>query len=370
MRILVITPYPVAHGPIPKIGLCLIRGLRDVGADVSVSYYGRHREPERLATKLAERPRDLVRIVRQASRVRPDVTVLMTPHRWRTLIRDVPLLACLKRHTKTLVVHYHGSSPELLAPGGPAAFQMATRAALRLADGVLLLSSEELAGFSRFSTNTSYRIVANPFVPGPSSGDDDDVLRRVKAKRASGQFVVLFVGRIIRSKGIFDLLVACAALQDTLSVHLVVAGEGKCAGDLAAAVRELKLTEAVTICGYRTGFELTELYRAADVFCLPTYWGEGFPTVIAEAMGAGLPIITTQIRGAADYLVAEQNALFVAPKDPMATAAAIRRLHADSALCRRMGEANAREVARFAPEAVARQYLDALASIAAQREAN
>ena len=367
MRILVITPDPATHGPIPKHAPYLISGLRDLGADVRVAYWGRHFDGEALAAKLAERPRDLVRVARQARQMRPDVIVLKTSHEWRTLIRDLPLLACLRRYAKTLVVQYHGSQPEALAPDGPAAFRMATRAVLRIVDGVLLLCTEELSGFSQFSQDALYHIVANPFVTKPSVGDDDAILRQVKAKRASGKFVVLFVGRIIRSKGIFDLLVAVAALQSTVGVHLVVAGEGKRLADLAATVRDLDLAEAVTICGYRYGFELGELYRAADAFCLPTYWGEGFPTVIAEAMSARLPVVTTQIRGAADYLLAEQNALFVAPKDPLAIAAAVLRLQGDPALCRRMGDANEQEVSRFAPEKVARQYLDALTSIAVCR---
>lgn len=368
MRILVITPDPATHGPIPKHAPYLIRGLRGLGADVRVAYWGRHSDGEPLATKLAERPRDLVRLAREATQARPDVIVLKTSHEWRTLIRDLPLLLCLRRCARTLVVQYHGSQPEALGPRGPAAFKLATRAVIRLADGILLLCTDELDRFSRFSTDASYHIVSNPFVPGITTGDEDDVLRRIKAKRASGDFVILFVGRVIRSKGIFDLLVAVAALQNALGIHLVVAGEGKRMADLAREVHDLGLPEAVTLCGHRTGFELTELYRAADAFCLPTYWGEGFPTVIAEAMGAGLPVITTQIKGAADYLVAEQNALFVAAKDPIAIASAIVRLQTDPALCRRMGDANARAVARFAPEAVARQYLDALQAVAAHRQ--
>ena len=62
-----------------------------------------------------------------------------------------------------------------------------------------------------------------------------------------------------------------------------------------------------------SGDDLDSAYRSADVFVLPSYRG-GFPLVVMEAMGYGLPIVTTPIRGCADHLARAVHALYRATK--------------------------------------------------------
>jgi glycosyltransferase involved in cell wall biosynthesis len=139
-----------------------------------------------------------------------------------------------------------------------------------------------------------------------------------------------------------------------------VVGDGpheSLARDHAAA---LGLGARVTFTGYLEGAELAAAYRAATVFALPTTWPEGFPTVITEAMGAGLPIVTTRRRGMADHLGDGVNALFVPAGDARALATAVERLLADPGLRARMARANREKVREFLPDVVGPRYLDAL----------
>ena len=62
------------------------------------------------------------------------------------------------------------------------------------------------------------------------------------------------------------------------------------------------LEQKVSLLGYADSDLLSDLYRNSSIFVLPTYFAEGFPTVLAEAMSFGLPITTTPIRGALDHL--------------------------------------------------------------------
>jgi glycosyltransferase involved in cell wall biosynthesis len=95
---------------------------------------------------------------------------------------------------------------------------------------------------------------------------------------------------------------------------------------------------------------------------LPTY-AEGFPTVITEAMSAGLPIITTGIRGAADRLEDGTNALFVRPRDSVGLFKAMERLLQDGALRSMMSEANIERVRVFSPDVVGQEYVSTLLAI-------
>jgi len=82
-------------------------------------------------------------------------------------------------------------------------------------------------------------------------------------------------------------------------------------------------------------------------------------------MDAGLPIVTTRIRGAVDHLVERENALFVDPGDVRGLAASITTLLGDADLRARMGAANQRRVRIFAPDVVAAEYLQVLQTVVA-----
>jgi D-inositol-3-phosphate glycosyltransferase len=95
------------------------------------------------------------------------------------------------------------------------------------------------------------------------------------------EFVVLFVGRFVPKKG-FDILYNA---RDP-SYHLVFVSGG-------TIPKYIKPDNSVTIIGSLPQEELAMLYKASDVFILPSY-GEGFPLSIQEAMATELPIITSK----------------------------------------------------------------------------
>ena len=120
-----------------------------------------------------------------------------------------------------------------------------------------------------------------------------------------------------RAKGLYELMDAVHLLRSRhpdLPWHLVIAGEGPDSAPLRALSHELGLDGRVEFPGYVEGDRLDALYRSSSAFVLPSY-SEGFPTVITEAMAAGLPVVATGIRGIVDYLEDGVNALFVEPRD-------------------------------------------------------
>jgi len=171
----------------------------------------------------------------------------------------------------------------------------------------------------------------------------------------------------MRQKGILDILHALAAIRDATQARLVAVGDGPLAPDVRDMVRALGLQDRVLLPGYLEGEVLTAAYAAATVFVLPTWWFEGFPTVLAEAMHAGLPIVTTAMRGMADHLEEEANALSVPPRDPAALAGALLRLLADPCLRTMMGQANREAVKTFAPDRIGSEYLAVFQAVLSSR---
>jgi glycosyltransferase involved in cell wall biosynthesis len=350
--------HPGIRGPIPKHTPLLAEALASLGCEVVIEPWGRHHDQESLIDKVAARSLDIARVRRRLRSERFDVMVVQTSHDGRSLVRDVPLLAATRALVPKIVLQFHGSRSDLLVAPGKRAFKAATAALFRLSDGVLVLSSEEASEAQQFWPRGCFRVVVNPFIPW---GEVDPVLSKSSPER-DGSPSLLFVGRLIAEKGIFELLAAFAQLIERRPCRLVMVGDGAAAAELARRVSELGLDASVSLTGFLSGERLLDAYRSADVFVLPSY-REGFPTAIIEAMAAGLPIVTTGAQGMADHLADGHNALLVAPRDAHALAAALERILSDGELRGRMSVANTAKLGEFAPQAVASEYLLALREI-------
>lgn len=358
-RVLMLTGFPAIGGPLPKVAPLLAGGLRDLGFEVAIAGWSAHRAAlEPAATKIVERSRDLSRVLRIVKCWRPDVVYVATAHNRPGLLRDVPLALAMSGGAPPLVVHFHGSESGRLGRRWPTPFDMASRLLVDRAAAVLLLSEEERREWQRFRAGVRFEVVLNPFVP--SDGAVGESVDRVR----EGPPALLCVARLIRSKGVFDLLDGFAAVRSLHPCRLRIAGVGPEGESLRRRILLMGLEDHVELLGYVEGAELDRVYREADVFVLPSYFAEGFPLSIMEAMGYGLPVVTTPIRGCADHLVEGKNALFVPPRRPDQLAASLKRLLDDQALRRRLGDANRVKVAEFAPDRVIPTYAAVLEEVA------
>jgi glycosyltransferase involved in cell wall biosynthesis len=351
MRVLMLSQSFEAVGPAPGIARLLGVEFRRLGSSVTAHPWGRSSSGESLVGRAFGTLRD----VRSASRMTRanafDLVLVHTSHDWRTLMRDIPLALALRRRNVPVVLHLHGSRPDRLRRRG--AFRAATSLLVRSIDSLLVLSRDEQEAWRAF-TSKPVLVVRNPYSPRMSAIP----VERPRADPAT----VLFVGRLIREKGIFELVDAMPLVAEHSHCRLLVVGDGPCGAELTARVDVLGLADTVTLSGFVVGGELDRAYAGADVFALPTY-SEGFPTVLTEAMDAALPIVTTRIRGAADHLVEGEHALFVAPRSVGDLATALVSLLEDPSRRRRMGTANRRLLVEFEPPAVATEYMSALESV-------
>ncbi len=356
MRILMLTCHPGIRGPFPKILPLLARTLRELGCEVVEEPWGRHSDEESRLRKMQDRPGDIWRVRRRLKSEPFDVLFIHTTTEWANYSRDLPLLALCRGLVKHVVLQFHGSVPALVLGGGHTAFKWASRRLFNSVDGVFVLSTEEQRAWKQFHPAGNFPVISNPFQPlAPVAADRAQRPWKVK----DGEPVALFVGRLIPEKGIYDLLEALALVRVQTPAHLVLAGGGPEEENFLQRARELGLAAHVTLAGYLGAEALAAAYQAADLFVLPS-WSEGFPTVLTEAMHAGLPVVTTRIRGAVDHLQDGVHACFVPPQNPVALAEAIVNVLQDSAWRARMRQANREKVKDFAPATVGEKYLEAL----------
>ncbi|MFL6531432.1 MAG: glycosyltransferase family 4 protein [Chthoniobacterales bacterium] len=170
--------------------------------------------------------------------------------------------------------------------------------------------------------------------------------------------LIVSVGRLIEKKGFSDLIAACAELKTRAHVfRCEIVGEGPLQSSLERQIHDSRLQDVVALVGPRRQHQVIERLAAADVFVLPcTREKDGgmdnLPTVVMEAMAAGLPVISTPLAGVPEMVVPDLTGELVPERDVQALAAAIERLLSQPERTRELGRAGralARE--RFSIEA-------------------
>lgn len=157
------------------------------------------------------------------------------------------------------------------------------------------------------------------------------------------------VGRLVEKKGFGDMVTAMAALvAEGREVHLDLVGTGPLETALAEQVRELGLTEVVTMHGALPQSRVREIVAAAAVFAAPCIIGadgnrDGLPTVLLEALALGTPCVSTPVTGIPEIVRHEETGLLVPESDPGALAGAIADTLDDPAVAARRSAA-AREL--------------------------
>ncbi len=146
---------------------------------------------------------------------------------------------------------------------------------------------------------------------------------------------LLFVGQLIKGKGVDLLLDAVAQLA--VPFHLTVAGDGNAREALEQRAAELELGSSVTFAGWVPREELDTLYDRCRVLAVPSRWAEPFGMIGLEAMHRGRPVVGFAVGGIPDWLADGVNGYAVPERDTGRFAEAVAALLSDIDLARSMG---------------------------------
>jgi glycosyltransferase involved in cell wall biosynthesis len=162
--------------------------------------------------------------------------------------------------------------------------------------------------------------------------------------------VLGFIGRVVRDKGIVELVTAWRLLRTEFpDLHCLVVGPFESEDPVPEEIeRVLKTDPRIHLVGL--DWDTPRLYAAMDLVVLPTY-REGFPVVPIEAASMALPVIATRVPGAMDAVEDGVTGTLVAPRDSRVLADAIRHYLRDPVLRRLHGDAGrARVLKEFRQE--------------------
>jgi glycosyltransferase involved in cell wall biosynthesis len=237
---------------------------------------------------------------------------------------------------------------------------------VRDADAVVAVSQHLASQIEAHAPGVSVLAIPNgcsPLGPSGAAGDGARGSSSGGSSLRNGRMKVLMVTRLHEFKGVQYMLEAASRVSLDLEVNIV--GDGPYRRTLEA--QAARIGKPVRFWGWldRSSPDMWRLYRESSVFVFPSE-REGSPTVVQEAMSAGLAVVAADAAGTPE--VVGDAGILVSPKDPAGIADALVRLASDPALVAELGE-RARERVRteFDWRALAGRYVDLYARVLAER---
>lgn len=120
----------------------------------------------------------------------------------------------------------------------------------------------------------------------------------------------IFVGRMIKEKGIFELVEAATILGSRYDFELTMVGDGPDKNELCNYCRSSNISN-VAFLGWRDQSSVVSYLNRAHVFLFPSYHSEGFPNAVLEAMACGLPIIASGAGAISESVIDGRNGLIL-----------------------------------------------------------
>jgi glycosyltransferase involved in cell wall biosynthesis len=143
---------------------------------------------------------------------------------------------------------------------------------------------------------------------------------------------LLFLSRVEIVKGIFELLEAYKILSNDSKIgcclSLSICGDGKAIEEVNKWIKTERI-KGVELKGFVAEDQKRDAFETAHIFLFPSFHGEGMPNAVLEAMGCGLPIVTTQVSGVVDFFVPGKNGYFILKNDSNDVVEKIKKLLQD-----------------------------------------
>ncbi len=190
---------------------------------------------------------------------------------------------------------------------------------------------------------------------------DGGLFQDVSTKPGDDKKKLLFLSRFVKEKGVYELL---GAFRNIISKHpetkLIMAGDGPERKKMEKWVRENLPAGCVEFPGYLRGEEKARCLLESNIFVFPTYYGEGCPVALLEAMAAGLAVVTHSVGGIPDVFVNGENGILLDRINENSIYVAVSGLLEDVSYCMRIGDNNKIKAIKYFESSVVTREIESL----------
>jgi len=334
ISVLILSPYPHVHGGVSVFAETLKRSL--VNCRIHSLYIGnKGGENENIIVKTAHMTVSLLKLVLLVHKHDFDVIHINPSLNYKSLLRDgLFLLALYIMRFRHIVLYFHGwdRSVENRIRQSPW-LRRIFAALLNGTQRIMVLAPEFRRSLIDMGVKSERMTYARTLFDGT-------LFDGVHPPSAS-QRTILYMSRFDTRKGVHELLSAFIRIAAEFpDVHLVFAGDGTENRRLQARAKASAANDRIRFCGHVRGREKAELLLGCDIFALPTYFPEGLPVALLEAMAAGKPLLTAKAGGIPSRISEPENGIVLDEVTEDAVTDALRRLLGDRSYCEETGRRN------------------------------
>jgi glycosyltransferase involved in cell wall biosynthesis len=260
--------------------------------------------------------------------IRKKVVHLNTSFDQKAIIRDAVLMIWCYIFRVGMVIQYHGGNPSDVPILKSFIFRVFLKKLLS-DSSVLVLTDQQIQWVDLNLSSVCMKVKNHVELP-------------CCVPKSSPIVRFMYMGRIIREKGVFDIVDAISSIKELkFDVHLC--GKGEDEADLIKAIEASGLGERIKYIGSVQGGNKIKELRDADVFLFPSYYPEGLPYSVLEAMSYECAVVCTDA-GALEHMLNDgQSALKIEMHSPKSLALAMKTLVIDVKLRAKLSK-NGREL--------------------------
>ncbi|MBF6655527.1 glycosyltransferase family 4 protein [Flavobacterium columnare] len=208
---------------------------------------------------------------------------------------------------------------------------------------------EEFILENNFAPKEKIKIIGNgssngintAFFASEQISEEETLKLKAQLDIAKDDFIFIFVGRLVKDKGINELITAFTNLNLSKTKLLLV---GPLESDLDPLLPETltEIDENINIINVGYQSDVRPYFKVANVLVFPSY-REGFPNVVMQAGAMGLPAIVSNINGCNEIIEEEKNGLIIPVKNSKAIEEAMRKVYQEKSLFDQL-KSNARQM--------------------------
>lgn len=239
-----------------------------------------------------------------------------------------------KKYNKKVIIHLHGSEFKDFYRNGNGMLKNKIKQLFTFVDKTIVLGTDWQQFILEIAPNAHIEIINNAiYIPKLGKKSESDIPN------------LLFLGALIKRKGVIDLLKSLAELnkENINSYILNIAGSGDEESNLKEYVNENNLTNNVKFLGWINSDKKRNILESTDIFVLPSY-NEGLPIAILEALSYGIPVISTNVGSISEAVLDNKNGYLFEPGDIMALKNSLKNLILNSNIRKELAK-NARKIA-------------------------
>lgn len=220
--------------------------------------------------------------------------------------RKLIILNIAKLFKKKVIIHLHGSEFEVFYNKSNTIVKKMIKKLFEKSDTTIVLGEKWKNIIDKIAPKSKVLIFNNAIsIPEYSAKWNDNKIN------------ILFLGVLIKRKGIYELIEAIKCLDEIgwikeKSLNFIIGGSGKEEEEVINIIDKYDLNYCIDMKGWIKGEDKNNLLEKSLVFILPSY-NEGLPMAILEAMSYGIPVISTNVGSISEVVINDKTGYLINP---------------------------------------------------------